>query len=621
MSGPVTGVFSRPGVQRGLAFFVFDVVLLAAAIVFAFMLRFAGEVPGEYRSRLGLFIVLSVALKIPVLHLFHLYRISWTYVSFHELLDVFKATSVGSLLYSAVLLIGLRETAISAGFPRTVLVLDYVLTLLFIGALRSGKRIYAGLARGRGDASQRVLIVGAGSAGEMLLREFGRNEALRYRVVGLVDDDARKAGLSLHGVRVLGDRHTIPELVQDEDVDEIVIAMPSVRARSIADIVSICKRTPATVKILPAIYSSLVSEIRVGHVREIRIEDLLPRRPVHIDVTAVSASIRGECILVTGAGGSIGSELCRQIARLDPERLLLLGNVENDIFAIEAELRQMGVGPELVPLIGDVRHAEKVEHIFRRFGPSVVFHAAAHKHVLLMEANPDEAVLNNISGTKIIAEACDRHGVARMVFISTDKAVNPMSVMGASKRFAELIVRSFVPKSQTRFMIVRFGNVLDSTGSVVPVFRKQIARGGPVTITDPAMTRYFMTIPEAVHLVIQAFAMGRGGEVFVLDMGDPVRIIDLAENLIRLSGFEPYRDIEIKVIGARQGEKIHEEAFFQEEAVERTAHDHIFVAEANRQPDAASLESELKELLQLAGQMDGEAIRRKLHEAVASFSR
>lgn len=612
MSASIPTRLLSPRVRRVLAFFVFDAMLLAASLILAFMLRFEGTIPQEYHSRLALFIALSIGLKTPVFYVFGLYRMSWAYASFYELLNVVKATSLGWLIYAIVLLIGVREPPVAAGVPRTVLILDYLVTFLLIAAFRSGKRVYTGLFPRGHLPGQRLLVVGAGSAGEMLLRELSRNQALGYELVGLVDDDPRKEGMAIHGVRVRGRRHDIPTLVQRERVDEIIIAIPSAPPRTIADIVSLCKRTRASVKIFPTSYKSLLGEVRLGYVREVQIEDLLPRQPIQIDVRAVATSIQGECVLVTGAGGSIGSELCRQIAPLDPRRLLLLGNSEHDIFKIESELRELETRAEVLPLIGDIRNAGKVDRIFRTYTPTAVFHAAAHKHVTLMEANPDEAVLNNIFGTKIIAEACDRHGVSRMVFISTDKAVNPASVMGASKRFAELLIQSLVSRSQTKFIVVRFGNVLDSAGSVVQVFRKQIARGGPITITDPAMDRYFMTIPEAVHLIIQAFAMGRGGEVFVLDMGEPVRIIDLAENLLRLSGLEPNREVEITVIGSRPGEKIHEEAFFSKELVERTAHDHIFVAKADRLPDAETLEAELNELLRLAGQLDGDAIRKKL---------
>lgn len=619
MRGPVGRVLTHPRVQRVSAFLLFDATLLAISLVLAFMLRFEGIIPQEYHSRLTLFVALSIASKTPVFHLFGLYRISWAYASFYEILSVFKATTVGSLVYATVLLIGLRETTVAAGFPRTVLVLDFMLTLLLIGAFRSGKRLSTALFQSQNTPGQRLLIVGAGSAGEMLLRELRRNGALGYQVVGLVDDDPAKEGLSLHGVRVLGTRHDLPTLVQSHAVDEIIIAMPSVPPKTIAHIVSICKRTKASVKIFPTSYKSLLGEITIGYLREVQIEDLLPRRPVHIDVRAVAASFQGQCILVTGAGGSIGSELCRQLATLDPRALLLFGHAENDIFDIDSELRQLDLRAQVLPLIGDIRHAHKVDHLFRTLNPTIVFHAAAYKHLPLMEANRDEAVFNNILGTKIIAEACHRHGVSRMVLISTDKAVNPTSIMGASKRFAELIIRSLAPKSRTKFMIVRFGNVLDSTGSVVPIFRKQIARGGPVTITDPAMTRYLMTIPEAVHLIIQASAMGQGGEVFVLDMGEPVRIVDLAENLIRLSGMEPHRDIEIKVTGVRQGEKMHEEPFFAEELVQRTTHDRIYVAKPERTPDAETLEAELDELLHLAARGDSESIRERLLKAVGAF--
>jgi len=595
-----------------------DAVALTAALLIAFVLRFEGEIPGEYHSRLPVFVAIALLSKIPVCYFFGLYRMSWSYASLHDLVNVAKAAAVGSLLFGAAVLIGLRDTGVGRGVPRSVVAIDFAVGLLLVGGVRSARRVYLSMSTRRGPGGRRLLIVGAGAAGELLIRELQRSSGLRYRIVGLVDDDPVKMGLALHGVRVLGRRHDIPRLVESEAVDEIVIAMPSAPPRTISELTRICRGTRAAVKILPSMYHSLVGQVRVGHLREIRVEDLLPRKPVRMDSSVVADLVRGECVLVTGAGGSIGSELCRQVAVMGPRRLVLVGNAENDIFEIETELRGLGISAEITPVIGDVRHADKMHRVFQWMKPAVVFHAAAHKHVGLMELNPDEAISNNVLGTKIIAEACERFGVGRMVFVSTDKAVSPRSIMGASKRLAELVIQSMVQTSQTRFMIVRFGNVLNSTGSVIPIFQRQIARGGPVTVTDTAMTRYFMTIPEAVHLIIHACAMGRGGEVFVLDMGEPVRIMDLAEQMIRLSGLEPHEDIEIRVIGAREGEKLHEELTYPGEALVPTGHERIFQVTSQLTPDPGAMDRAVVDLVKSASELDGEAIRRKLMELVGT---
>jgi FlaA1/EpsC-like NDP-sugar epimerase len=420
----------------------------------------------------------------------------------------------------------------------------------------------------------------------MVVRELRQNPQMGLVPVGFIDDDAGKHGVLLQRVRVLGGRTAIPELVRERGVDQVIIAMPSAPGKTIRDIVTICEEAGVRARILPGIYELLGGSVKLNQLRDVQIDDLLRREPVQTDIAQVDGLLRGKRVLVTGAGGSIGSELCRQIIRCCPASLVLLGHGENSIFDIHNELRRELDGPAgpcplhqkpaLIPVIADVRFAERLQGIFSKHRPEVVFHAAAHKHVPLMEANLGDAITNNILGTLRVVEASAQAGVEHLVLISTDKAVNPTSIMGATKRVAECIVQAAARRTDRAYVAVRFGNVLGSRGSVVPFFQKQIAAGGPVTVTHPEVRRYFMTIPEAVQLVLQAATMGRGSEVFVLDMGEPVRIADLARDLIRLSGLEPERDIEIKYTGLRPGEKLFEELFNVGEDYGRTEHEKIF---------------------------------------------
>jgi FlaA1/EpsC-like NDP-sugar epimerase len=607
--------FVAPVASRRFRLFLpVDCGLLAASVVLAFFIRFDGGIPETYRPRLWLFVLLHLAIKIPSFYLFRTYHVSWSHVGLYDLLGVIKGATLGSGLLALIIFVWFREAPLFAEYPRSVVAIDYLITILLIGGIRASRRVHLSVFRRRPAAARRLLIVGAGSAGDALVRQVLGARRIEYDVVGFVDDDPAKRGLVIHGRPVLGDRARIPDIVADRGVDLIVLAIPSGPPGAVAEIVALCKATPASVKILPGIYGALRQGIRLEYLRDVQVEDLLTRPPVTLDVERMADRIRDRSVLVTGAGGSIGSELCRQIASLDPARLVLVGHAENDIFEIEAELRQLELRAAVVPVIADVRNEEKMERLFAVHRPQLVFHAAAHKHVPLMEANTDEAILNNVLGTKIVAEASERHGVERFVFISTDKAVNPTSVMGAAKRVAEMWLQCFGRESRTRFITVRFGNVLDSAGSVVPIFRRQIARGGPVTVTDPEMTRYLMTIPEAVQLILQACVMGGGGEIFVLDMGEPVRILDLATNMIRLSGLEPGRDVEIQIVGTRPGEKIREELFATEESTARTAHERIFLVRTGAAPDRAWMEAEVSELVRLARLLDTDGIRKALRQ-------
>ena len=548
----------------------------------ALLVRFEGYLPDQYTGILVRYSPLIIATRISIFYLMGLYNRMWRYASIHELLVITGAVTASSIALSILMMLT------NAGLPRSIHVLSWVLGVLAIGVSRFAIRLYAHYEKRNSSeaatedaATRSVLIVGAGDAGDLIARELLARPQQEYHLVGFIDDDIYKRDKMLHGVKVFGGRDKIQTTVFQYAVDEIVIAMPSVDGAIVRAIVQLCRDTDCDLKILPGMYELIDGKVSVQQLRPVQVEDLLRRDPVQLDVAEITAYLTGKRVLVTGAGGSIGSELCRQIAKMAPEQLVLLGKGENSIYEIEQELNFTYPSLIAIPVIADVRDVERIETVFERVKPQVVFHAAAHKHVPLMERYPVEAVRNNIFGTKNVAEAADRHNSETFIMISTDKAVNPTSVMGATKRVAEMVIQQLNEKSRTRFAAVRFGNVLGSRGSVIPLFKKQIARGGPITITDPEMTRYFMTIPEASQLVLQAGALASGGEVFVLDMGQPVKILDMAEDLIRLSGLEPHRDIEIKFCGLRPGEKLYEELLTAEEGTKATKHQKIFVAGLN----------------------------------------
>nr|PZN02262.1 MAG: nucleoside-diphosphate sugar epimerase [Bacillota bacterium] len=473
---------------------------------------------------------------------------------------------------------------INNAYPRSIYIIFWLLLTGFIGFSRLVLRAsndFTDTLKNIKNGKKRVLVVGAGHAGSLVIKEFKQNPELEMVPVGIIDDDKSKHGLSIYGVRVLGGREKIPYIVEAKKVEEIIIAMPSVDRREVKKIADICSATKCKVKIVPGIYELLNGKVDVRKIRDIRIEDLLGREPVRININAAKEYLKGKKVLVTGAGGSIGSELVRQVARFEPELLLLFDISENNIFDLEHQLKTYFPKQKYIPIIGSIRDVAKVEAVMAKYRPDVVFHAAAHKHVPLMELNPMEAIKNNVFGTLYVAEAAKKYKAERFILISTDKAVNPKNVMGASKRVAEIIIQMMAKSSETRFAAVRFGNVLGSAGSVIPLFKKQIEAGGPVTVTHPEVTRYFMTIPEAVQLVIQAGAMAEGGEIFVLDMGEPVKILDLATEMIKLSGLEPGKDIKIEFIGLRPGEKLHEELFYDKEDVIKTQCEKIYLAKTS----------------------------------------
>ncbi len=549
-----------------------------------------------------------------IFFLFQLYNSLWAYASVKEMAYVVAAClTTGVFSYAGVHVLG-------QFCPRGAFLLNiFFLTasILFIRFFYRGVRYIASWLQPGSDG--RILIVGAGEAGYLMLKEIMNSDHIRNKkVVNFIDDDPKKLGQTLYGVKVYGDRHSIAECVKKNKVDEIIIAMPSVSMKLRREIMTICNETGCKVSVVPGVYQLMNGEVTVSNIRPVSIEDLLGRDPVEIDVDGIMDYVKDKVVLVTGGGGSIGSELCRQIARYGPKELIIFDIYENNAYDIQQELKSHCPELNLTTLIGSVRNTGRLQYVFSTYHPDVVYHAAAHKHVPLMEDSPNEAIKNNVRGTWKTAEMADRYGVERFILISTDKAVNPTNIMGASKRMCEMIVQYFSRHSKTKFVAVRFGNVLGSNGSVIPLFKKQIAEGGPVTVTHPDIIRYFMTIPEAVSLVLQAGANARGGEIFVLDMGEPVKIFDLAKNLIYLSGFS-LNDIPIVFTGLRPGEKLYEELLMDEEGLTSTKDQRIYIGKPILF-DEERFRQQLQELYDLANhESEHERLKEKVHEIVPTY--
>jgi FlaA1/EpsC-like NDP-sugar epimerase len=531
-------------------------------------------------------LIFVLIVKLLVFGYFRLYAGWWQYVSIQDLVETFKASHISTAIilgavYVCRVLYVYKAVGVRLAVPDTVLIIDWAATIALVGGMRFLVRIIREGSRPVSPAGlTRVLIIGAGDAGEGVLRELYRLPVERYHVVGFVDDDPKKRGMRIHGVLVQGGVADLAAVAQKQNAQEVVIALPQPTREELRRIIEVCKGRKLSFRIVPGVADLIDGRLDVGRLREVDINDLLGRDPISLDLEGIGHLLADKVVLVTGAGGSIGSELCRQIANFRPKRLLLLEQAENNLFFIDRELR--GVYPELTitPVIADVADRVRLDDVFSRYKPAIVYHAAAHKHVPMMELNPGEAIKNNIFGTKNVADMAGKYGAEAFVFISTDKAVNPTSVMGCTKRVAEMYCQSLSLQpecAKTKYIIVRFGNVLGSSGSVVPVFREQIARGGPVTVTHPEMQRYFMTIPEATQLVIQASVIGKGGQTMLLDMGTPVKIVDLARDMITLSGFRPDIDIKIEFQGVRPGEKLFEELRTSGEDVLPTPHKKIFV--------------------------------------------
>lgn len=598
--------------QRTVLLVLFDAILISFSFLIANLLRFDGDIPYRYSQEFPYVIPLTVVIHFISLYFFKLYRRYWLYASVGELISILKAVVIGSVSFYLI-----NVLIVHLDVPRSIYLISMMISILLIGGSRFVWRLYNDNYIKKQPHQRRALIIGAGGSGALVVKQLKHQREAEFYPMGFIDDDPKKQKLEVLGVPVLGTSKDIPQVVRNYEIDDIVIAIPSAPKSRVAEIIDICKKTGARIRILPRVQDLIDGKVSIQRIRDVDVEDLLGREPIKVDLEGIANYVEDKVVLVTGAGGSIGSELCRQVARFNPRQLLLLGHGENSIYTIELELRKNYPDLVLEPIIADIQDRPRIDDIFNKYRPQVVFHAAAHKHVPLMEKNPSEAVKNNIFGTKNVAECAHKYGVDRFVLISTDKAVNPTSVMGTTKRVAEMIIQSMDKISNTKFVAVRFGNVLGSRGSVIPVFKQQIANGGPVTVTHPEMVRFFMTIPEAVQLVIQAGALANGGEIFILDMGEPVKIVDLARDLIRLSGFEPDVDIKIEFTGIRPGEKLYEEILTSEEGITATCHDRIFVAKPLK-IDREDLEFQIAKLRKVIGADPGE-IKQVLQYIVPTF--
>jgi FlaA1/EpsC-like NDP-sugar epimerase len=606
--------------KRILFFAVADIILISLSVLLAFFLRFEGSIPFQYIEK-GMaqeMIALALIFCLPIFYFLGLYSFSWSYVSAKELISLFKATTISFFLLGASLFV----LTTFKGFPRSVLFISYFLVFIFCGGFRLAKRIYLEIINGRTSRNRdesRTLIVGAGDAGEQILRSIFSARESFYQPIGLVDDSPVKQGVVIHGVKVLGKIRDIPKIIKEKEVRQMIVALPSANSQTIKMAVELGRSVGLkNIKVVPSVAEIVNEEISIRVLREIQVGDLLGRQSAQLEAGEVENFIKGKKVLISGAAGSIGSELSKQTAKFGPSSLILLDQDETGIFNLFEELKNKFSGLTIQPLIADITDEKKIYRLFNKQNIDIIFHAAAYKHVPLMEKNPDEAVKNNVFGTEILAEASFKHNVEKFVFISTDKAVNPTSIMGATKRAGEMICQSLNGKGVTKFISVRFGNVLDSRGSVIPIFKEQIKKGGPVEVTHPDMKRYFMTIPEACLLVMQAGAMGRGGEVFVLDMGKPIRILDLAKEMIRLSGFEPDKDIPVVFIGLRPGEKFFEEILSAEEGTVNTRHPKIFKAKLSA-VNGEELKEKLEELKEAVKTADRGRIIDILKQLVPSY--
>ncbi|MBU2522551.1 MAG: polysaccharide biosynthesis protein [Proteobacteria bacterium] len=605
-----------------------DMVLLALSYFSAYVVRFEAHIGANELLVIKQTIVPILLCKLAVFYFFNLYRGMWRYTGILDLLNAIKAVLVSSLIIITVVLMLSRFQ----GFSRSVFVIDAVFSLILIAGIRLVIRLLLSTTtfslNNNGiiiNEHKKMIIIGAGDAGEKVVREIYDNPRMKYRVVGFVDDDKSKLGKQIHGIRVLGRIDELKEIVKSEGVDEILIAAPSAVGKDMRRIVEICDSTKIPYKTLPGMGEIIDGKVSIKTIRDIAYKDLLGRPPVRLENDKISEFLKNKCVLITGAGGSIGSELCRQICTYRPSLLVLFDAGESNLYSIQMELKHVVTYIKYRAVLGRVQDKALVDEVFRKYKPDVVFHAAAYKHVPLVERNPWEAVYSNIVGTNTLVKAAISHKVDRFVLVSTDKAVRPTNVMGASKRITEKIIQahSSVP---TKFMAVRFGNVIGSSGSVIPLYRHQIEKGGPVTVTHPEITRFFMTIEESAQLILQAFTMGEGGEIFILEMGTPIKIVDMARDLIRLSGKEPDTDIEIKFIGLRPGEKLYEELITEGEGIVKTEHEKILVLRDERlggdieyYSKLDRLDEQIKELTHLADMHDAKGIKKKLREVVPEY--
>jgi FlaA1/EpsC-like NDP-sugar epimerase len=563
-------------ISRQFLLITIDILIIWLSVTTSYFLRLGWEITPDRIVQMIVYASVSSILCLWTFQYFKLYKRLWEYASVNELLAIIKAVVIGcTISYFLMYLYGTERV------PVSVYLRVLETTIILVGGSRFGWRIVRSRLFSKLNSERKALIIGAGDCGMLVAKELLASADATTLPIAFIDDSPLKKKHHIFDLPVIGGRSVIKEYVAKESITDIIIAIPSANKSIISELVEIAKDTPARLRIVPKINDFIQGNAVLQEIRDVQVEDLLGRDPVEVDLDGIANYVTNKVVLVTGAGGSIGSELSRQVASFAPKQLLLLGHGENSIYIIQMALRQEFPGTEIIPIIADVQDEKRIDEVFKSYRPQVIFHAAAHKHVPLMELNPAEAIKNNVFGTRNVAIAADKYKAERFVLISTDKAVNPTSVMGTTKQIAERIVQCIGQSSQTKFVAVRFGNVLGSRGSVIPRFKEQIASGGPVTVTHPDMIRYFMTIPEAVQLVIQAGAFANGGEVFVLDMGKPVKILQLAEDLIRLSGFTPYKDIAIEFTGIRQGEKLYEELLTEEEGIQKTTHDRIFIGKSS----------------------------------------
>ncbi|MFL7795523.1 polysaccharide biosynthesis protein [Clostridium chauvoei] len=603
---------------KGLILLLLDIIFINLAYVCSFYIRFSSDVPDNYVIAYLRFLPLSVLLYIIPFYFMKMYSSLWTIAGLDEFLWGIGGGILGIVLNIIIMFV------VPLRIPNLVTITSGVLVILFTMTVRLSMRIYKRVKLYKnilnGETKKRVLIIGAGAFGQIAISELRKKSNGAYKIVGLVDDNNNKKGTYLSGVRVLGNTNEVEEIVENKNVDLIVLAISSLSAENKKEIIKKCQNTTAQIKIMPGI-NELVdsSEIDIKKMRNVDLKDLLGREEIELDKSGISYYLTNKRVLVTGGGGSIGSELCRQIAKFAPKELIILDIYENTAYDLQMELQRNMPELNQKVVIASIRDKKRLADVFEKYKPNVVFHAAAHKHVPLMEFNPAEAIKNNVQGTLNVAQCADRFGVEKFVLISTDKAVNPTNVMGATKRLCEMIVQSINARSKTEYVAVRFGNVLGSNGSVIPLFKKQIEAGGPVTLTHKDITRYFMLIPEAAQLVLQAGAYAKGGEIFVLDMGKPVKIYDLAVDLIKLSGFEPFKDIDIKVVGLRPGEKLYEELLMAENELSNTKHEKIFI-EKPADIDYDALMQNISDIVDISKANKANEIRVRLKKIVPSYT-